>query len=160
MFYSLLTLGLSFLVSRSLAQALISNSLPACGQQCPTLLQAQGGCVPPAAPVTNPNIYQSCFCQSAFLTPLFTGATSLCPACSPAEMGTIESWFQESCAVPNQGPPEEQPAAPSTTSTSSKGAVPTRGANAAQGGATISDRPPPNNKGWSVNHCQRGLYRY
>ncbi len=150
MFLSLPILG--FFIFSALAQVLISDSLPACGQQCPVLLQAQAGCVPPAAPVTNQNIYQSCFCQSTFLVPLLAGGTStLCTACSPAEMGTIQTWYQGSCAAPNQPPPEEQPAPPPQTTTTSKAAAPTRAQNPAQEGATISDRPPPNNRGWYVS---------
>lgn len=166
MLISLATLVLSFSLSSTLAQVLISTSIPACGQQCAILLQAQAGCVPPAAPVTNPNIYQSCFCQSTFLTPLFVGgSTTICPACSPEEMGTIENWYQTLCAPPDQGspnqappdqaPPDAQPAAPSSTSTAAKAAAPTVASNAAKGGATISEKPPPDNRGWSVSYRLR-----
>lgn len=157
MLLSLSTLALSFFVSSTLAQLLIANTLPTCGQQCPILLQAQAGCVPPAAPVTNPNIYQSCFCQSDFLKPLYVaGSTTVCPACSPQDMGTIENWYQTLCvppdqAPPDQGPPDAQPAAPSSTSTAAKAAAPTS-ANANKGSATISERPPPDNRGWFVSH--------
>lgn len=154
MLLSLPTLVLSFSVSGSLAQVLISNLLPACGQQCAILLQAQAACLPPAAPVTDQKIYSSCFCQSAFLTPLITGGSAeICPACSTAEIGTIENWYQASCAAPNQGPPNqvppdqeppaEQPAAP---------AAPIGGGNSGQGGAIISDKLPPNNNGWLVSY--------
>lgn len=159
---SLRTLVLTVFVSCGLAQnqgvvpKLISNSLPACGQSCEILIKAQAACVPPAAPVSDPTIYQSCFCQSAFLTTLLTGGpNSLCPACSPAEMGTIETWFQASCAPPDQTPPDQAPAPPAAqpddpAPAPPAGAAPTKAPDATKGGATISEKPPPNNKGWSV----------
>lgn len=148
MLLSLPTLILSFSVSGTLAQVLISNALPTCGQQCAILLQAQAACVPPAAPVTDQNIYQSCFCQSAFLTPLITGgSTYICPGCSPAEIGTIETWYQKSCAAPNQGPQDQVPpdqAPPDQVPPKEQPAAP-------QAPTIIGDKPPPSNKGWLVS---------
>lgn len=161
---SLLTLVLSISISSTRGQTLIANSLPACGQQCPTLLTAQAGCVPPAAPVTSPNIYQSCFCLSDFLKPLHTGgSTTVCPACSPQDMGTIENWYQTLCASPNQGspnqaPPDETPPDQTPPDQTPPDQAPpdtqTAAANDAADdstGAPISSKPPPDNKGWSVS---------
>ena len=111
-----------FLIDISSGQTVISNTLPTCGQQCPVLLQAQGGCVPPAAPVTNQGIYQSCFCQSTFLQPLYGGPTPLCPTCSTGDMTTVQNWFQGLCkagapVVGGQQPTSTTSTPPSTTST-------------------------------------------
>ena len=161
MFHSLLTLVLSFSVSSTLAQVLIPNTLPNCGQQCPTLITAQAGCVPPAAPNTSPDVYQSCFCLSDFLKPLKIAGSNICPTCSQEDMATIEKWFQTTCATPdqappNQGPPDQAPpvqAPPDQAPPAAQPAAPTSAANSNKGGATISEKPPPNNKGWSV--CDR-----
>ena len=110
------------LIDVTSAQTVIANTLPTCGQQCPILLQAQGGCVPPAAPVTNQGIYQSCFCQSTFLQPLYGGPTPLCPSCSTGDMATVQNWFQGLCkagapVVGGQQPTSTTSKPPSTTST-------------------------------------------
>ncbi|KKA21758.1 Integral membrane protein [Rasamsonia emersonii CBS 393.64] len=58
-----------------------SSTFPACALSCTTLQQAQSGCVPPAAPVSNQATYVSCFCQSALLTSLHTTPDSLWGEC-------------------------------------------------------------------------------
>ena len=110
MFSTLFALSCSVLLNlahtTSAQQAtLLASNLPACAQQCPVLLQAQAGCVPPAAPVTDQAIYQSCFCQSALLTQLPT--SNICaPQCSAEDIGTIQAWFNGLCA---QGAPVATP---------------------------------------------------
>ena len=165
MLFSLLTLVLGFSISSTLAQTtLIPNSLPKCGQECPLLVTAQNNCVPPAAPVTNPTIYQSCFCLSDFLKPLYAGgSTTVCPACPQQDMGTIENWYQTLCASPNQTPPNQTPPdqtppdqtppdqiPPDQAPPDAQPAAPTDAENTAKG-APISQNPPPDNKGWSVS---------
>lgn len=166
MLLSLLTLFLSFFASSILAQStLIPSSLPQCGQTCPLLITAQNGCVPPAAPVTNSAIYQSCFCLSDFLKPLHAGgSTTVCPACSTQDIGTIENWFQKLCASPNQGstnqapptdqtPPDQTPpdqTPPDQQPPDAQPATP-NGSGSTAKGAPISENPPPDNRGWSVS---------
>lgn len=153
MLFSLLTLFLSFYACSTLAQKLISNTLPQCGQDCPLLITAQNNCMPPLAPTTNFGIYQSCFCLSDFLKPLHAGgSTTVCPACSQQDIGTVEKWYQTLCPSPNQGstnqaptgqtPPDQQPP-------DAQPAAPTNGESKAKG-APISENPPPDNRGWSV----------
>ena len=163
MLFPLLALFLSFYACSTLAQKLIPNTLPQCGQECPLLITAQNNCVPPAAPVTNSGIYQSCFCLSDFLKPLHAGgSTTVCPACSPQDIGTIEKWYQTSCASPNQGstnqaptgqtPPDQTPpdqTPPDQEPPDAQPAAPNNGENTAKG-APISKTPPPDNRGWSV----------
>lgn len=144
--------ALALLCNFSFAQTIIPPTLPACAQQCDTLQKAQGGCVPPAAPVTNQGIYTSCFCQSGFLTSLVSGgaaaASSTCPLCSPADAQTILNWFHQLCAAGGASqPPITISITSSITSSSTSPATQTAGANS-NGGSTISSTPPPDNRGW------------
>lgn len=96
---------LSLFVPLISAQAvtLLASNLPACATGCSVLDQAQGSCTPPLAPVTSNEIYESCFCQSALLTSLYSSAAvqGVCPSCSAADMLTIQKWYQGVC--PNAG---------------------------------------------------------
>ena len=96
---------LSFLAPIMSAQqvTLLASNLPSCAAQCDVLTNAQGSCTPPLAPVTSDQIYESCFCQSALLTPLYSSAAvqGVCPKCSPTDMSTIQKWYQGVC--PNSG---------------------------------------------------------
>ncbi|KAI5199421.1 hypothetical protein E4T39_06246 [Aureobasidium subglaciale] len=75
------------------------TALPSCAQQCTVLQSAQTGCIPPAAPVTDAVIYESCFCQSGYLTPLKTAGSTLCSdVCEAADVAKIASWYQSNCA--------------------------------------------------------------
>lgn len=147
--FPLLTIAIALfalLLDVTLAQTLISQTLPACGQQCPVFLQAQGGCIPPAAPVTNQGIYQSCFCQSTFLQPLYGGPTPLCPTCSTADMATVQNWFQGLC---KQGAPVagQQPA-PTTTTSSSSSTSATQAATSGAGLMGANETPSGPQPSW------------
>lgn len=145
----------AFVLSLTSAQTIIPNTLPACAQQCSRLQDAQRLCVPPIAPAAS---QRTCFCESNFLIPLRSGgAPGLCPTCSAPEMETTYDWFRRLCAAPNTGanaggdiPDGVQPIGPpTTTSTSTRAArTSTNLPNAAGGGSTISDRPPPDNRDW------------
>ena len=104
------------------AQQLIPQNLPSCVQQCPALQQGQTGCTPAGgAPVTSQGTYQSCFCQSALLTQLYSpNPIQFCSTCSTTDMSTIQNWYKSFCErggapVANNG---QQPAPPATLSTS------------------------------------------
>ncbi|KAI9697672.1 MAG: hypothetical protein M1836_004622 [Candelina mexicana] len=78
---------------------IIPNTLPACSTQCTPLLNAQNVCIPPAAQVTNEQTYKSCFCNSAYLTPLQNGVTGLCDqVCDAGSLTAIRNWFLGFCA--------------------------------------------------------------
>ena len=86
--------------------SLIPTTLPACAQTCAVLQAAATGCVPPAAPVTDQNTYQSCFCQSALLSSLQTSSSNLCPSqCSDADYATIDTWYKSVCPSNNAAAP-------------------------------------------------------
>ena len=86
---------------------LLASNLPSCATQCTVLTNAQGSCTPPLAPVTSNEIYESCFCQSALLTPLYSSAAvqAVCPSCSASDMMTIQKWYQGVCPDSGRGTP-------------------------------------------------------
>jgi len=147
MFHILAIALFALLVDVTFAQTLISSTLPACAQQCPVLIQAQGGCVPPAAPVTNQGIYQSCFCQSTFLQPLYGVPTPLCPSCPPADMTTIQNWFQGLCkpGAPQGG---QQPAPTTTTPSTTISATAAATSSAGLTGVNETATPSGPQPGW------------
>jgi len=125
------------------------TKLPACAKQCSVLAAAEGGCVPPAAPVTTQDIYQSCFCQSALLTTLKT-TPSLCSAavansgCSDADATKIEQYYVALCNGPTVQPPHTTTttATTATTATSSTGIATgtgiSKGVNSSNNGSWFS----------------------
>lgn len=77
-----------------------SSTFPACALSCTTLQQAQSGCVPPAAPVSNQATYVSCFCQSALLTSLHTTPDSVCDSfcTSESDRQLLMTWYNNYCS--------------------------------------------------------------
>jgi len=102
------------------AQSVLDFSkLPACARQCPVLAQAEGGCVPPAAPVTNQGIYQSCVCQSALLTGLHqSGALCQATGCSAEDATKITTYYNALCKGPVVVPAPKTTLVTSTSTTS------------------------------------------
>ena len=101
-FFSLLTPIIS-----AQTVSLLASNLPSCANSCTVLTQAESSCTPPLAPVTSNQIYESCFCQSALLTSLFSNAAvqGVCPSCSAADMLTIQKWYQGVCPDAGKGAP-------------------------------------------------------
>lgn len=144
--------ALALCFSLTAAQTIISPTIPLCAQQCAILLDAQRGCVPPAALVTNQGMYQSCFCLSALLTQLPSSPSVVCPACSSTDQGLLQSWFSDLC---KQGPPVTPASAPVPTtvlvsSTTTRATPTVKSNNAATNGSTVSNRPPADNRPWWV----------
>lgn len=96
-----LNLLLPFLATATAQNLLIysSTALPDCAQQCTLLQNAASGCVPPAAPVTNTVIYESCFCQSGYLTGVKAGSdSSVCAdVCGADDVQKIGQWYRSNC---------------------------------------------------------------
>lgn len=103
-----------------------TGALPSCANTCTALYNAQDACVPPAAPVTNQAIYQSCFCQSAYLAPLYTSPAGVCDqACGGADLTKIQSWYKGLCGQRAAGAVAPVPSsATMSTSTSSSATGP------------------------------------
>ena len=104
--------------------SLLASNLPACANTCTVLTNAEGSCTPPLAPVTSNQIYESCFCQSALLTSLYSGAAvqGVCPSCSAADMLTIQKWYQGVCPNAGKGAPNFGDLATGPTTSSSSAA--------------------------------------
>ena len=151
---------LSFLQPFTYAQTtIISNTLPACAQSCPVLIQAQSACVPPpagAAAVSNQQTYTSCFCQSNYLVPLKSGsASTLCPTCSAQDMSSTQQWFNRLCqqgVAPggnnNNGGGQQAPKSSSTLKTSSTPPASKQTGSSTAGGVTQDTSPEDQNKSW------------
>ena len=75
------------------------SKLPNCAFSCQTLLNAQSACVPSGgAPTTNQATYQSCFCQSAYLTQFKSASYDICNGvCSATQLQQIQSWYTSLC---------------------------------------------------------------
>lgn len=90
---------LSLQLSTVFAQEILDfGTLPACASACPSLTDAQANCIPPAVPAADQTAYESCFCQSAFLQPLFTSPNGVCDEfCAQPELDRIWEWFTGLC---------------------------------------------------------------
>ncbi|KAL8294629.1 hypothetical protein RB597_007753 [Gaeumannomyces tritici] len=79
-------------------------TLPACAQQCGPLFDANGACVPPAAPTAAPAGYAACFCSNAKVSPFSAAAQGVCGpgvcADNPANLESIRNWFTNFCKDP------------------------------------------------------------
>ncbi|KAI1202118.1 hypothetical protein F5X97DRAFT_288054 [Nemania serpens] len=92
-------------------------SLPSCAAKCGPLSDANGACVPPGNPSTDPSSWTSCFCNFGSLQPLKSGPNDVCSgSCSadPNGLPGIQSWFAGFCNL----------AAPAPTVTSTTGSTP------------------------------------
>lgn len=106
---ALTTTTLLALLTPILAQNLIPSSFPSCAQQCSLLQQAAGSCM------ANPAAAQSCFCQSALLSQLYTAQpVQICSQCSAADMLVIQNQYKQTCKQAG-APAAANVAAPSNT---------------------------------------------
>ena len=100
LFNALTALFVLLLANVTSAQSVLDPAaLPPCAEECTILQQAQSGCVPPAAPATDQQTYESCFCQSVFLQPLFTSPNGVCDQfCTErSDLVQIQGWFTGLC---------------------------------------------------------------
>ncbi|PFH63433.1 hypothetical protein XA68_10024 [Ophiocordyceps unilateralis] len=82
--------------------------LPDCAKSCGPLYDANGACVPPAAPQSDAAAYTACFCSHAKVAPFSRGTAGVCDAaCTANQAGlqSIASWFQGICKPPVAAPP-------------------------------------------------------
>lgn len=106
-----------------------SDTFPACALSCSVLSQAQDSCVPPQAPVSNPQTYVSCFCQSSLLTQLRSDAADVCgSSCtSQSDLALLQKWYTNFCSASgnNNNNNNNNAAAGATTTTSAAAATAT-----------------------------------
>ncbi|KAK8049452.1 hypothetical protein PG994_011182 [Apiospora phragmitis] len=110
-------------------------SLPSCATLCGPLYDANGACVPPAAPQADADTYDKCFCQNAKLQPFYQGSSGVCGTgvcdADPNGLSGIQSWFTQFCQGKQAG----------SQTTSAGGSSSTSGSKASQqggGGSWIS----------------------
>jgi len=126
--------ALFILLTPTIAQSLIPSNLPPCAQQCSLLQQAAGSCM------SNPSAAQSCFCQSALLSQLYTAQpVQLCSQCSAADMLTIQNNYKSACKAAG-APAAANVAAPSTTSTSTTSTPTTSPTTAPKAGGLVGNQ--------------------
>ncbi|TID27248.1 integral membrane protein [Venturia nashicola] len=102
-------LSLTTFIYAQVGQILDKSKLPSCAFNCALLNSAQTLCVPPIAPTADAGTYQTCFCNSNYLTTFKSGGTTgVCDAeCTSASDKTqIQKWFVGLCnggavVVPN-----------------------------------------------------------
>lgn len=76
--------------------------LPACAISCGPLHDANGACVPPAAPAADAGAYDECFCSHNGVAPFSTATTGVCDAvCGADGLSSIGNWFRSLCDVEN-----------------------------------------------------------
>ncbi|GME55153.1 integral membrane protein [Neofusicoccum parvum] len=116
----------ALLAPRALAQQVVNyDALPACAKTCETLSTAQDGCVPPRAQVTTQETYNSCFCQSAFLTGWKSSSQGVCdPSCTSSQDQTaVQQWFINFCEKGVGGVTSTAASSPGTSSTATSSAT-------------------------------------
>jgi hypothetical protein len=140
------------LATSILAQSIIPSNQPACAQTCPVLVQAQQACAPD---VGNSAQYQSCFCQSAYLTSIKSNPqNNICaPQCSASDFSSIASWFNGVCnAAPGQttlviitstlsSATQGQATATTSSSATASSTLPPPGSDAATNPSDYTDGP-------------------
>jgi hypothetical protein len=102
------------------------------------------GCVPPAAPVTNQGIYQSCVCQSALLTALHGSGAPCEQFCSTDDATAISQYYIALC-----NGPVVAPAPTGTETTAPTTGIPTNTAAAGAGNGVKNNTNKPT---WIESH--------
>jgi len=152
------------LLSSSLASAqlLAAQGLPACAQTCTLLNNAAQACSGTAS--ANQATW-SCFCQSGYLTGLYSSPSGICDAfCTdPAQNQQVMTWYTGNCGTDNGasehaddgsgGQTTTAAAAPTTTSAATP-ATTTRAATSASSsaGAQTANRTQAEEGSWWDNH--------
>lgn len=139
----------------------LPNTLPACAQQCTELVGAQQSCA------SNPTAYQSCFCQSALLSSLYSSSpVQLCTQCSATDMASIQTWYKGSCSNGQPVAGANQPTSTTTNPTSPSTTSATSKTSAAAASTTVSNDQDSNSAQnapsgpWYVHFLQHVLHSH
>lgn len=159
-FATTMLLLLTLICQASAQQLLVfgSSALPECAKQCGVLSQAQAACTPPQAAVTTAVTYESCFCQSAYLTTLKTDPASSCgTVCSGTDLSQIAQWYTNNCAdggvaaaasVSASGTTTTAAAATEAAATSTSTSTSSSSVDADNGSSGITEEQDPDAGGW------------
>ncbi|KAG6002268.1 hypothetical protein E4U43_001151 [Claviceps pusilla] len=102
------------------------NQLPACAAGCQPLWDANGGCVPPAIPKADPQLYGDCFCANGKVAAFSTAASGVCDNACPGDakaMSSIAGWFTKFCNVKAATTPKTTTSASSPSATNASGSM-------------------------------------
>ncbi|KAK4539603.1 hypothetical protein LTR36_010539 [Oleoguttula mirabilis] len=150
----------SLLFAASAAAQLLTNGnsqLPSCATGCQNLVNAAQAC---GGTSTATQQIWSCFCQSAYLTTLYTSANGVCEsACtSPTDEQQVMTWYTSNCGTDN-GASEHVEVTTVIVTTSSAGATVAPSSSAASlptttatGGTVDPDSDTSDGKGWWGAH--------
>lgn len=128
---------ISTFVTSAVAQSIIPSTEPSCANTCPVFVQAQAACSTDAG---NQAQYQSCFCQSAYLSTIKSAPTNnLCaPTCSDSDFGTIASWYNGLCSGGAAPAPGQTTLATTTTPAPTQGQATTTASSASSSASAES----------------------
>ncbi|KAH8891822.1 hypothetical protein GQ53DRAFT_137811 [Thozetella sp. PMI_491] len=115
--------------------------LTGCFANCGPLYDANGACVPPAAPTADASSYDSCFCNNAVLKAFSTGTAGVCDnQCTGTDaatgLATIQSWYTSFCANIGQAAVETTGTGTGTTAGSTGTSSASTGNSSGGGGGT------------------------
>ncbi|CAK7210806.1 hypothetical protein SBRCBS47491_000903 [Sporothrix bragantina] len=122
-------------------------SLPACATNCGHLYDANGACVPPAAPTGAVSQYASCFCNNALISAFSTGTAGVCDDACTTDAGGLSSihvWFSSYCSA------EQKNVATNTASTSTG----TSTATSTSTNSSSNSGSKSTNNSWIATHYQ------
>lgn len=104
------------------AQSVIDyTKIPACARQCIIIDQAEKGCVPPAAPISGQETYQSCLCASTIIAPLKVSGDLCLAVCAAPDASKITEYYNALCAGPVVQPPATTTLSTTTSSSTATG---------------------------------------
>lgn len=172
----LITITALFTALAAAQQGVLSNGnsqLPQCGQTCAKLQQAAQAC---SATDTASQTAWICFCQSAYLTTLYTSGTGICDdtCTSQSDASQISTWYKSNCGSDNgasehagdTGAAASTSAAAGASSTSAAGSAATSsGSTTTTGntGSSNSNSGTTSNKqtgDWWSNHYVSPIFRH
>ncbi|KAH8901277.1 hypothetical protein GQ53DRAFT_835140 [Thozetella sp. PMI_491] len=144
---------------------LFPNSI-SCALQCGPLYDANGGCVPPAAPSASALVYDLCLCSNKRLTAFSTTTAGVCDNACPSDtngLSSIRDWYTAFCALAQSAArltAETTTSASKTnapaSSTSSTSASSTSSASTATGGGGPTTLPASTSEGDSGGGLSSG----
>jgi hypothetical protein len=115
-------LALALFSASAAAQGVLTNGnsqFPACAQSCQLVNQAAQAC---GGTANSDQGTWGCFCQSAYLKPLYTSPAGICDATCPnaADSQQLMTWYKSNCGTDNGA---KEHATASTTNTGSTGST-------------------------------------
>ena len=127
-----------------------SSTFPACAFGCSNLNAASAYCTQTNVGASQETV-NSCFCQRAEVTPLYSGTTGVCDAfcTSDSDRSALQAWFQSYCAAAGFG--AGSGGTVTTLITSTRTPTSTATGTSRTGSGIGSTSSPSQNSGWYVS---------